>query len=70
MKRPMGNSSQPRCLDGASRPQGGDKRFLKLIRAYLNAGVMVAGVKQGSEVGHPAGVAACRLCSPTSCSAT
>jgi RNA-directed DNA polymerase len=33
----------------------GDKRVLKLIRAYLNAGVMVEGVKQASEVGTPQG---------------
>lgn len=33
----------------------GDKRILKLIRAYLNAGVMVEGVKQPSEVGTPQG---------------
>lgn len=33
----------------------GDKRILGLIRAYLNAGVMVEGVKQASEVGTPQG---------------
>lgn len=33
----------------------GDKRVLKLIRAYLNAGVMVEGVKQASEMGTPQG---------------
>lgn len=33
----------------------GDKRILRLIRAYLNAGVMVEGVKQASEVGTPQG---------------
>lgn len=33
----------------------GDKRVLKLVRAYLNAGVMVEGVKQASEVGTPQG---------------
>jgi RNA-directed DNA polymerase len=33
----------------------GDKQILKLIRAYLNAGVMVEGVKQPTEVGTPQG---------------
>lgn len=33
----------------------GDKRMLKLIRAYLSAGVMVEGVKQPTEVGTPQG---------------
>ncbi len=33
----------------------GEKRVLKLIRAYLNAGVMVEGVKQASKVGTPQG---------------
>lgn len=33
----------------------GDKRILKLIRAYLSAGVMVEGVKQASEAGTPQG---------------
>jgi len=33
----------------------GDKRVLKLVRAYLDAGVMVQGVKQATEVGTPQG---------------
>ena len=32
-----------------------DKRVLKLIRAYLNAGVMVGGVCQKTEEGTPQG---------------
>jgi len=32
-----------------------DKRFLKLIRAYLNAGIMVEGVVQSREEGTPQG---------------
>ncbi|MBO9597431.1 MAG: group II intron reverse transcriptase/maturase, partial [Cohnella sp.] len=32
-----------------------DKRILKLIRAYLNAGVMVSGVKERTEEGTPQG---------------
>jgi RNA-directed DNA polymerase len=33
----------------------GDKRILKLIRAYLNAGVMVEGIKHATELGTPQG---------------
>jgi retron-type reverse transcriptase len=32
-----------------------DKRVLKLIRAYLNSGVMVNGVVMGTEEGTPQG---------------
>jgi hypothetical protein len=47
----------------------GDKRILKLVRAYLNAGVMVEGIKQATEVGTPQG-SRCRHCLQTSCSMT
>jgi retron-type reverse transcriptase len=46
-----------------------DKRVLKLIHAYLEAGVMADGVKQPTEEGTPQGSPLSR-CSPTSTSTT
>lgn len=43
-----------------------DKRVLKLIRAYLESGVMVNGVVMETEEGTPQG-GRCRRCCPTSC---
>ena len=46
-----------------------DKKVLKLIRSYLEAGVMADGVKQPTEQGTPQGSPSHR-CSPTSTSTT
>ena len=47
----------------------GDRLLLKLIRRYLQAGVMSEGVVMDTEEGTPR-ARPCRLCSPTSCSTT
>lgn len=47
--------SEPRHAHGEGSKESEGKRVLKLIRAYLNAGVMVNGVCQRTEEGTPQG---------------
>src|ERR1700682_2092101 len=46
---------QPRHPDGAGCKRVADKRLLKLIRAFLNAGVMEGGLVSPTEEGTPQG---------------
>ncbi len=48
-------SGSARRLDGQGRTKGQDKQVLKLIRRYLEAGVMADGLVHASEEGTPQG---------------